>query len=440
MRVLANLPNLFFKEFDSIVKQFLWNDKRAKISKDILIRKRESGGLKLVDLATRQEAFKIQWIQLCQDNDFYSRFLMAKINTPLGQLIFECNFKPQHVNNIYPGAENDFWKQVLNAWAKYNFAMPENVDDVLEQIIWYNSLILVQGKLIFYHRAYQAGVLYIKDIVNDNGEFFTYAEFVSKYGGCIQWIEYWQILAGIHHEWKRILKEHHWGTNDVQRKYKVLMETNKWSRIVYDDLIDRDCENLLERKWLRWNKYLNIHIEFEHFCKNFKNISSTTIATKYRDFQYRLLHCIVFLNDVLYKWKLVDSPNCTFCKKKVETYVHFFWECPFVSRIWSVLRLYLKDNDQTGFCVELDFNANNIIFNRVHPKPSHVVNFLVLIVKQWIFSNRCALKTPRPEDLETNIEEVYLMEEFIAKQESKVYKHQIKWAALRAELQLEDNI
>ena len=55
-------PISFYQQHEEIVKSFLWNGKRAKISMDQLKCIKKQGGLKLVDIKAKCKSLKIQWI------------------------------------------------------------------------------------------------------------------------------------------------------------------------------------------------------------------------------------------------------------------------------------------------------------------------------------------------------------------------------------------
>ena len=52
-----------------------------------------------------------------------------------------------------------------------------------------------------------------------------------------------------------------------------------------------------------------------------------TLDTNLRVFQYKLLNRIIFTNDKLFKFKLVDSPFCTCCKTNEESLEHLLFFC-----------------------------------------------------------------------------------------------------------------
>jgi len=54
----------------------------------------------------------------------------------------------------------------------------------------------------------------------------------------------------------------------------------------------------------------------------------TNLHTKLREFQYKILNRILYTNDMLFKFKEVDSPLCYFFGKELETLEHLFFLLP----------------------------------------------------------------------------------------------------------------
>ena len=51
----------------------------------------------------------------------------------------------------------------------------------------------------------------------------------------------------------------------------------------------------------------------------------TTLYTKLREFQYKLLNRIIYTNDMLFKFRKTGSRLCYFCEDEPETLEHFFF-------------------------------------------------------------------------------------------------------------------
>ena len=52
-----------------------------------------------------------------------------------------------------------------------------------------------------------------------------------------------------------------------------------------------------------------------------------TIDTKSRIFQYEILNNVLYLNEKLFRFKIVYSPFCSFCNSENETPIHLFYSC-----------------------------------------------------------------------------------------------------------------
>ena len=102
--------------------------------------------------------------------------------------------------------KNNFWKEVLVRWCELNFEHLRSIDDIENTILWYNSEIRVANKPIFYAKCYNAGIIYLKDIIKENNEFLSYNELKTKFGNVLTFIEYYGILTAIPKTWKQILK------------------------------------------------------------------------------------------------------------------------------------------------------------------------------------------------------------------------------------------
>ena len=61
------------------------------------------------------------------------------------------------------------------------------------------------------------------------------------------------------------------------------------------------------------NKYSDVEIRWDFL--------QTTLESKIREFQYKILNCIVlfFFNEKLSRIGLVESPNCSFCHEETES-------------------------------------------------------------------------------------------------------------------------
>ena len=95
---------------------------------------------------------------------------------------------------------------VLKAWTKSNYSRKNNITEILDCIIWYNSDILVNDKPIFYRKCYDKGIIKIRDILNEDNTFLSYNEFCIKYGYNIDWVTYFGLIEAIPQDYKTIIR------------------------------------------------------------------------------------------------------------------------------------------------------------------------------------------------------------------------------------------
>ena len=118
-------------------------------------------------------------------------------------------------------------------------------------------------------------------------------------------------------------------------------------------------------------------------------IWNTTLDTKVRMFQYKILHNILYLNKILFKFGKVISPRCSICKLHEETIMHLFHECLILKRIWYQLKSTLSNN--INFPIRTPQSA--IFGFWVLDTNKHLIlNYLLLIFKKYNYDARNYVK------------------------------------------------
>lgn len=92
-----------------------------------------------------------------------------------------------------------------------------------------------------------------------------------------------------------------------------------------------------------------------------------------------------------------------------------------------------SDNDVITL---LSWTPQDILFNLAHPKPAHVINLLIVCVKQYLYRQRCFVKKPFTPNVIAEFEQLYNIEYGIAKSKGKLRQHIDKWMAIKPGLSL----
>ena len=99
----------------------------------------------------------------------------------------------------------------------------------------------------------------------------------------------------------------------------------------------------------------------------------TTLDTKLREFQYKLLNLIVFTYKKLYQFKMVESPLRAFCNEGEEFPEHLLYFCKSSTLFWKELLSWLADEANILLNVtyldilfgKFDFNKDFLLVNHI---------------------------------------------------------------------------
>ena len=421
MSVLPQIPEGIVKNVDNIVRQFLWNGKKAKIAYAILQNPKKDGGLNLVNLKKKDKSLKATWPQTLKNEEDYSTLVYKILHcSRIGEDIWRCSLSPADVNSLR--IDNNFWRDVLLAWSEYNFYNDRRIDN---QLIWYNSEIRIQSKVVLWLDAYEKGLKYVYQLF-EGGNFKSHAMIKSEYG--LSEIRYNSLKVAIPKEWKDFFKSGLMGAFLPVPPHNYDLACNlygkSFSRRVYRYLADDVM--LVHNKYLKWIQEIGTD-----FCEGICDFGiqhtmlyKVTNITKYRSFQYRLLQRGLVTNIQMKKWGMITSDLCSFCQDHPETLVHLFFECPKIQSLWQEVLDYCRSRFKVH---DMSLNAGSIIKNQLVKKASHVVNFVCLVTKQYIYRQRCIAQNINITELKAIFSHIESIEKYVAIKNEKLNHHLKKW-------------
>ena len=240
-------------------------------------------------------------------------------------------------------------------------------------MLWLNSDIRIQGGLILWSRWINKGILCIRDIVQDNGQFKQWEDIDNM---CLMWIDWLSLQKAIPIIWKSLLRDVE-PAHDVPYLFEKLSGLWKVTRFVYDTLIK---DELYVLKYAYTWREQSIDLDPLLYLKAFQNIYRCTNVTKLRDFQYHLLLNKLVFNKDFVSWGWMDDELCNFCGCNTETFTHVYSECSIVCKIFKDLKDVFHKNG-----IEISIGITDIILNRFHENPMHVANLIGLVCKQYIY-------------------------------------------------------
>ena len=163
-------------------------------------RKRGSSGSSYIVL--KDQALKIVWVQrITRAENTWNIMIQNKIPFNLN-LLGNMNFSIADTSNIITNMADPFIREVIMAWSKYNFYNPSNIQQIRNQIIWFNSHVRINNKPIYISELNDNNIVYIHECFNETVDILSLNGFQLKYGIHINVLIYYSIVSAIARRWK----------------------------------------------------------------------------------------------------------------------------------------------------------------------------------------------------------------------------------------------
>ena len=285
MRVLPKITKTLNNNFRSIISDFLWNGKTPRIAYDILTVPKNQGGLKLTDLNKRDQSLRIYWIvKYFEYEDIRTLANYALNNNKVGGYIWEASLKEKDINKMF---RPHFWRDVLVAWNNYKYTFPVNATQVKNQVIWLNSAIKVEDNVIINIKAIESRLKYVRQILNEDGNFKSYSELDDQHKRVINFIDYYSICELIPYTWKRILRIFTHEGKAHNRMLATICDQEGVTSVIYQGLVENIC--VVIPRLDQWKVILDKGITIQEFHQLCSNIHAITNSAKLRSFQYKIM-------------------------------------------------------------------------------------------------------------------------------------------------------
>lgn len=288
-------------------------------------------------------------------------------------ILLFANFDNVNEKEVFP----EFYVNALRLWNEFvTTPVPKT------QYIWLNKNIKIGGQCVFYEELHDAGLYYISDLFNTEGNLLPFSYWTDRGIRSVNYMRW----AGIVTAAKRLVTPEIDMTIEKHSKPDSSL-LSVWgqsvqhmnSKFVYCKLIEKKYGNAVSCP--RVTKYIRTENVNIHEC--YQLLYKHVIDTKTREFQFKFLNDVLVNNYWLKKWKLKVSDECTFCKKESETILHLFWECAHVKRFWEDFSQYVYEK------TDVVSDINSIFFGMLSREEAAVLyNTLVFNAKRYIHECR----------------------------------------------------
>ena len=408
LMAMMSLTQEQIKEFEGVVHQFLWKGKRARISMDTLKKDKKQGGLRLVDIGKKLKALRISWIFKLDENSTLSKNAYSQLSPKLGNLIWRCNLNGKDVRKLF---EHSVWRDILEAWSEINFNDPHS-GEIADQVIWMNSHIRRGNYPFLLPTWLEKDIFLVKDLFNHDGSYKSLSQLNLPES---EWMNYNSVKQSLPLSWCMEPSE---CADKPTSLYGKMLTCANTSRFAYNLLIEDGWAVL---KYLRRWQESGLDLEYIEFEDAFNRLFLITKLTKFRDFQYRMLLGKLVTNADLYAWGTTECDRCTFCNNQSESLEHILWQCEYVREIRQLI---------VELCELCDCNIprwKDVLLNGVHEKDAHILNFVLVVAKQYVYRCKCLNVLPNIYQYKKELRYLYDIDLFNARKMYRAHIVESKW-------------
>jgi len=119
-----------------------------------------------------------------------------------GPYLLKCNFSLSD----RPVKVSPFYVECLTLWSRFNTTLPDQVEDILNEIVWNNKNVLVNKKSCYYSDLVKVGIHRICDMVKADGSFYTWSDLQLKGLQSKNFLFWHGLIDAIPINWKKELK------------------------------------------------------------------------------------------------------------------------------------------------------------------------------------------------------------------------------------------
>ena len=344
------LPSLeFFEQYKRIICDFLWwKDNSSTVGYDRVIQDYADGGLKLVDLPSRDKALKSAWVEKIL-NDPSPNLVWYYVLPIQSSIIWECNIREKDIKNCTKSV-----------------CILRHIKDGLNGQESISS---------------QKGLVTLRDIYDlSKDRFLTHIEITVKFGNVLNRKEYKLLKNSIPKFWLTMLRQRIIG--ETPTGLTQIPPGMKWLKFAYWQGV-RKFDKTPDGNRTMWEVELGIDISETQWQTILLQCFKITLSTKLNYFQYRCVTKKLHMNIQLSRWS-DKSPTCSYCSDVLQTTLHLQWECPRVQSILTALFKWFKKKPN----IAQDLSTIEIIFCNYDGPHKELINTITLMVKQYIYAHK----------------------------------------------------
>ena len=396
--VIPNPSKQMFKQIETLIFKFLWNNKSEKVSREHAKLPEKLGGLNVPDIEKFWLSFKFSWFRrILSTTAIWPNILMSKLssiyNQPLNpsQLL---QLGPAMLHNMSKKLTNKFWQQVLMSAQKIAegaiFTFPEKVGS---SSFWHNPIIKRNNRVLAPTNfpVIAGSVSTISDFFHPcTNQIMDKNEFCNKYNLQVSENDYIEMRFIIKLALQKLKLPLHKVAHAIQPSKPLLIDialgTSKGCSFYYK--IIRNFKNIstnMAKREQKWHTELNTQFSITFWERARKLCASINFENPLKWLQFQIIRNSLQTNLIVSHFVRNVNSQCYYCQIDPETISHLYWFCRIVKNFICEICVFICNSG-------IDFNPtrNEFLFGYLDKDYNTPKNYLTLWMKKFIW--KCKFK------------------------------------------------
>jgi hypothetical protein len=326
--------------------------------------------------------------------------------------------------------------QLLEIWEETKEDPKDDPIKLRREVLWQNKQIQIKKKEVLYKDWYNKGILFLHDILQENGDFKTLADLNSDFNITASCMDYNALKSAIPPQWRKDFKKMNVPVQAISNEEQPFIVCN--NRILALSIaVNQDVYwNFVTKKLTKpiaadkWCREFNIEEEkWPSIFNNYANIQDT----KLKAFQFKVLNNLVPCKLYLKRIGRSDTDRCPKCNL-LEDITHYLYECREVNSIWQQLMRWWKGVTQQ----EIALSSRDVILGLSQRTEKIIMreqlNDIITTTKWKIHANNQLGETTCLYQVLYNIKNMLQIQKLIANKNLKIGKYEDKWSSIEEHL------
>ena len=346
------VPNNILKQIESLIWNFLWNNKQPLVNRRTMNLNYNEGGVKMLNLRDFIESKNIQFMYRILSSDYENWNIIGKnwlkyLDSEYNINYFVC--KCSSIKGLDLSVLPEYYKLSIASWVRFQSMLClKDKDSILSSCLFGNKYITLRNTPLFIRSFSRSNIKMVRDIWDTvTNNFHQHESIRNRLYDTTSWrAKYNKIKSSFSADILNILRGE--AIQNEQPKFTInhdltifkdskALDPKKLKLKLIQYILQ---DTLFERKYqTKWETAFNQSFNWKQiWLINYE----LPVCNKLKDFQWKIVHNAIFTEHKLLLMNMSDDGFCHFCKSNLETIAHLFDYCRRTN--WIVNQLEQKIN------------------------------------------------------------------------------------------------